>query len=106
MVRIAEQAMARVEGAAVRWLSIEPLLEPLRFTDLSMFNWVVIGAQTETRQPSGVVPAFAPPFEWVMDIVAAARTAGCRIHMKPNLRGAVSGKSPGMKLIDEYPTPP
>ena len=23
----------------VRWLSLEPLLEPLEFTDLSMFDW-------------------------------------------------------------------
>jgi hypothetical protein len=38
-----------------------------------------------------------------MDIVVAARAAGCRIHMKPNLLGAVSGNSPGMEVIDEYP---
>jgi protein gp37/ParB-like chromosome segregation protein Spo0J len=97
-VRIAEDAFRRIEGAAVRWLSLEPLREPLEFTDLSMFDWVVIGAQTETRQPSGTVPAFAPPFEWVARIVAQAREAGCRIHLKPNLSA-----SPGMQMPDEYP---
>jgi len=97
-VRIAERAFREIHGA-VKWLSLEPLLEPLEFTDLSMFDWVVIGAQTETRQPDGHVPAFAPPFEWVARIVAQAREAGCRVHLKPNL---VNGK-PGMQLPDEYP---
>lgn len=100
-VRIAQDAMAKLEGRGmVRWLSLEPLREPLEFDDLSMFDWVVIGAQTETYQPTGTVPAFAPPFEWVARLVAQARAAGCRIHLKPNL---VNGR-PGMALPDEYPT--
>ncbi|MEV0556295.1 DUF5131 family protein [Streptomyces sp. NPDC050597] len=98
-VRIAERAFRQIDGAAVKWLSLEPLLEPLEFEDLSMFDWVVIGAQTETRQPSGTVPAFAPAFEWVARLVAQARDAGCRVHLKPNL---FNGR-PGMQPIDEYP---
>ncbi|WP_262402746.1 phage Gp37/Gp68 family protein [Actinomadura sp. CNU-125] len=99
-VRIAEDAFRKIDGGAVKWLSLEPLKEPLEFTDLSVFDWVVIGAQTETRQPDGAVPAFAPPFEWVARIVAQAREAGCKVHLKPNL---VNGR-PGMTLPDEYPT--
>jgi len=102
-VRIAEDAFRQVEGVRVKWLSLEPLKEPLQFTDLSMFDWIVIGAQTETRQPTGTVKAFAPPFEWVARIVAQAREAGCRVHLKPNLLGTVSPSSPGMQLPDEYP---
>ena len=98
-VRIAERAFSQLPAGVVKWLSLEPLLEPLEFTDLSVFDWVVIGAQTETRQPDGVVPAFAPPFEWVARIVAQAREAGCRVHLKPNL---FDGK-PGMQRINEYP---
>jgi len=97
-VRIAERAFREIPGA-VKWLSLEPLLEPLEFTDLSMFDWVVIGAQTETFQGGRTVPAVAPPFEWVARIVAQAREAGCRVHLKPNL---VNGR-PGMQLPDEYP---
>ena len=104
-VRIAENAFREIEGVAVRWLSLEPLREPLEFTDLSMFDWVVIGAQTETRQPDKVVPAFAPPFEWVARTVAQAREAGCRVHLKPNLLGAVNPQLPGMQMPDEYPEP-
>lgn len=99
-VRIAEDAMRQLDGAAVRWLSLEPLREPLKFTDLSMFDWVVIGAQTETRQPSGTVPAFAPEFDWVARIYLQAREAGCRVHFKPNL---TNGR-PGMQMPNEYPT--
>jgi protein gp37 len=100
-VRIAEDAFRKIDGGMVKWLSLEPLKEPLEFTDLSMFDWVVIGAQTETYQPTGPVPAFPPPFEWVARIVAQAREAGCRVHLKPNL---VNGR-PGMQLPDEYPLP-
>jgi len=98
-VRIAERAFRQLPDGVVKWLSLEPLLEPLEFTDLSAFDWVVIGAQTETFQGGSTVPAFAPPFEWVARIVAQAREAGCRVHLKPNL---VNGK-PGMQLPDEYP---
>lgn len=97
-VRIAERAFGQISGVT-KWLSLEPLLEPLEFTDLSVFDWVVIGAQTQTQQPDGMVPAFAPPAEWVLRITNQAREAGCRVHWKPNL---VDGK-PGMQRINEYP---
>src|SRR5690606_26742948 len=34
-VRIAEDAFRKIDGGAVKWLSLEPLKEPLEFTDLS-----------------------------------------------------------------------
>lgn len=98
-VRIAEDAFRQVNDVKVKWLSLEPLKEPLEFSDLSMFDWVVIGAQTETRQPDGTVEAFAPPFEWVARIYSQAVEAGCKVHLKPNL---ANGK-PGMQLPNEYP---
>ena len=95
-VRIAENAFREIEGVAVKWLSLEPLLEPLEFTDLSMFDWVVIGGQTETRQPDGVVPAQDPPSrEYVMRLTLQAKEAGCAVHWKPNIRKFM--------WFDEYP---
>jgi protein gp37 len=102
-VRIAQDAFSRIGGVGVKWLSLEPLLEPLEFDDLSMFDWIVIGAKTATNQPDGRVGSFAPPFEWVARIVSQARDAGCRVHLKPNLLGVVGPKSPGMQLPNEYP---
>ena len=97
-VSLAQDAFSKIDNVKVKWLSLEPLREPLVFDDLSMFDWIVIGAQTGTNQPTGFVEAFSPPFEWVASIVEQARKAGCKIHMKPNLRN-----NPGMALLNEYP---
>ena len=102
-VRLAEQAFRQIKGVRVKWLSLEPLLAPLEFSDLSMFDWVVIGSQSATEQPDGNVPEFAPPFEWVARLTAQAREAGCRIYHKPNLLGIPNSQSAGMKLIQEEP---
>lgn len=109
-VRIAERAFGKLPpgrrdgGDIVKWLSLEPLLTPLKFNDLSMFDWVVIGAQTETRQPDGVVPAFAPPAEWISQIIAAAKEAGCLVHCKPNLSPPPTSNAPGVVWPNEFPS--
>jgi protein gp37 len=103
-VRIAEDAFRQIDRRVlVKHLSLEPMKADLRFTDLSMFDWIIIGSQTETRQPDGVVPAYAPPFEHVARIVAQGREAGCRLYLKPNLLGAIGPQSPGMLLPQEVP---
>lgn len=102
-VRLAEEAFRQIKGVRVKWLSLEPLLAPLEFTDLSMFDWIVIGSQSATVQPDGPVEAFAPPFEWVARLTALARECGCRVYQKPNLLGIPNPQSPGMVLIQESP---
>jgi protein gp37 len=105
-VKIAEEAFRQISGVGLKWLSLEPLLAPLQFTDLSMFDWVVIGAQSATMQPGGVhVPEFAPPFEWVARLTDQAHEAGCRVWQKHNLLGIPNSQSPGMKLVQEEPRP-
>jgi protein gp37 len=103
LVRLAEEAFAQIKGVRVKWLSLEPLMEPLNFTDLSMFDWIVIGSLSATEQPEGHHKEFAPPFEWVARLVAQARECGCRIYLKPNLLGIPNSQSPGMQLIQEAP---
>ena len=79
-VKNAEAAFAKVR-APVRWLSLEPLLEPLQFERLDLFDWIVIGgasASTET-------PAWHPPIAWVADLEHQARAAGVRVYHKTNL---------------------
>lgn len=98
-VRIAERAFRQIEGVKVKWLSLEPLREPLEFDDLSMFDWVVIGAQTATNQPDGPVPAFGPPSKWVDQIKRVADAAGIPVHEKPNLYNG----HPGAQPRNEYP---
>jgi protein gp37 len=87
-----------VHDGIVRWVSLEPMLEPIKFGDMSWCDLVVIGAQTSTRQPDGFVPAFSPKFEWVADLVAQCREQGVPYYLKPNLL-----ESPGMEMAQMEP---
>jgi ParB/RepB/Spo0J family partition protein len=75
----AERAMAKVQ-ASIRWLSLEPLLEPIKM-DWSIFQWVVIGGATRSTQ----TPDWHPPRSWLWDITFAAQSAGCAVYHKDNL---------------------
>jgi protein gp37/ParB-like chromosome segregation protein Spo0J len=79
----AEAAFERV-NAAVRWLSCEPLLEPLRFKHLDRFHWIVIGGSSRSSK----TPEFKPPFGWIIDLVQQARDAGLKVYFKTNLLGS------------------
>jgi ParB/RepB/Spo0J family partition protein len=81
-VKNAEKAFASV-NAGTRWLSVEPLLEPLRFSRLDLFKWIVIGGASSSRQ----TPEWKPPFEWIADLVRQARDAGTKVYFKTNLLG-------------------
>jgi protein gp37 len=87
-----------VHPGIVRWISLEPMLEPIIFDDLSWCDLVVIGAQTSTRQPDGFVPAFSPKFEWVADVVTQCIEQGVPYYLKPNLLTA-----PGMDMAQMEP---
>ena len=53
------EAMSKVSGVKVKWLSVEPLLEPLKFESLKGIDMIVIGAQSANP---GQNDEFAPPF--------------------------------------------
>ena len=89
-----EKAMADFDTDCVKWISLEPMLEPIRFNDISWCDLVVIGAQTSTTQPEGFVAEFAPEFDWVVDIVNQCREFGVPYYIKANL----GMERPGMKL--------
>jgi protein gp37/ParB-like chromosome segregation protein Spo0J len=76
----AEKAFARVR-CGTKWLSLEPLLEPLRFKRLDLFQWVVIGGAS----PSNQTPAWRPPYRWTARLTLEATDAGCRVYHKTNL---------------------
>jgi protein gp37/ParB-like chromosome segregation protein Spo0J len=81
-VPAAEKAFAKVK-APVKWLSVEPMLEPLTFRRLDLFDWIVIGGASASRE----TPEWKPPFAWVYDIVRQAREAGTKVYFKTNLLG-------------------
>jgi len=88
----AEKAFAKM-GGGIKWLSVEPMLTPLKFTRLDMFDWVVIGGASRSAN----TPAWVPPFDWVADLHAQARDAGCAVYHKDNL-----GMGDGIRL-KEFP---
>jgi protein gp37/ParB-like chromosome segregation protein Spo0J len=75
----AERAFAKIK-CDTKWLSLEPLLEPLVFKRLDLFQWVVIGGASASTK----TPAWVPPFDWLVNLHQAAREAGCRIYHKTN----------------------
>jgi protein gp37 len=79
-VKIAEKAFREVE-ARVKWLSCEPLRERLTFSSLDMFDWVVLGGQSASRQ----APAMQPEWDWVKHLMQQAWASNCMVYWKPNL---------------------
>jgi protein gp37 len=65
----------------VKWLSVEPLIEPLKFSSLEMFDWVVIGGAS----PSEKTPKWEPPYRWIDSLVRQCDDAKVPIYMKSNL---------------------
>jgi len=78
-VKVAEDAFERVD-CEVKWLSIEPMLEPLKFSRLELFNWMVIGGASKSTG----APAWVPPLDWMVRLHADARAAGLRLYYKSN----------------------
>lgn len=76
----AERAFRKVK-AGVKWLSCEPLIEPLKFADLGAFDWVVLGGASRSTQ----TPEWRPPRAWVNAIQADADRLGVKVYEKTNL---------------------
>ena len=91
----------RATPAAVRWLSLEPLLGPLPSLDLTGIDWVVVGGE------SGLV---SRPMDsaWVRDIRDHCVEAGVAFFFKQ--WGGRTPKANGRELDgrtwDQYPTSP
>lgn len=79
-VKPAEESFKQIK-ATVKFLSCEPFLEPLKFNDLSMFDWIIMGGRS--RNSAG--PEFQPEWKWVESLMHQARAAGLKIYFKPNL---------------------
>jgi protein gp37 len=76
----AEKAFRKVK-AGVKWLSCEPLIEPLKFKDLAAFHWVVLGGASRSAR----TPEWRPPLSWVVALEEQARKAGVPFYEKDNL---------------------
>lgn len=79
-VSVAEKAFENVE-AKVKWLSVEPMLEPLKFNHLDRFQWLVIGGASSSESTS----QWRVPAAWWVPLHYEAMQHGLRIFHKTNL---------------------
>lgn len=89
----------RDAGAAVKFLSVEPLLGPLGAINLDGIDWVIVGGESGPR-------ARGMKREWVIDVRRQCRAAGVAFFFKQ--WGGVNKKRTGRVLdgrtYDEMPT--
>ena len=81
--------------ARIKFLSVEPLLEPVYFSlfDLKQISWMIIGAETGNRK--GKVK---PKEDWIRGAIRQADDCNIPIFMKDNLKPYWHGK-----LRQEFP---
>ena len=91
----------RATPAAVRFVSLEPLLGPLPSLDLTGIAWAIIGAESG----KGARPM---ELDWARGSVAKAREAGTAVFVKQLSGGFHAVKDielfPADLRIREYPT--
>jgi len=80
-VKATEDAFERIE-CGVRWLSLEPLIEPVKFTRPELFNWVVIGGASKSTQ----TPEWTPPAAWIVRVASQFLEHGIPVYLKTNGR--------------------
>ena len=79
-VKQTEDAMARAQ-ATVKFVSCEPLFEPVVFNTLEHIDWVIIGARSATSTG----PELQPKLDWVLSLLRQTKAAGIPAYCKPNL---------------------
>lgn len=89
----------RATPSAVRWLSLEPLLDPLPSLDLTGIDWIVIGGESGPgRRPMELA--------WLTDVVARADAIGAKVFVKQDAhaRPGQQGRIPdGLWARKEFP---
>jgi protein gp37 len=93
--------LRQATGAAVRFLSIEPLLEDLGRFDLSDIDWVIVGGESG----AGARPMMQ---EWVIAIRDQCRRADVPFFFKQwgGLRKCENGRRLGGRTYDGFPKIP
>jgi protein gp37 len=84
--------------AAVRFLSLEPLLEDLGDVNLDGIGWVIVGGESGPRRRLFEVA-------WLENIALQCRVAGVSLFVKQDsgLRPGMKGRIPTDLWIHEFP---
>jgi len=88
----------RETGAAVKFLSLEPLLGPLEFLDLRGIDWAIAGGESGPN-------ARPMPAEWVRSIRDQCQRAGVAFHFKQwgGTNKKLAGRVLDGRTWDEFP---
>ena len=93
-----ESSCSAKQIAAVKFLSVEPLLEDLGPVNLGRLNWVIVGGESGPR---------ARPMDsaWVEDIQAQCKRAGVPFFFKQwgGVRKSQTGRTLHGRTYDEVP---
>jgi len=81
-VKAVEEAFQQVK-ATVKFVSCEPLLEPVVFNNIGLFDWLIIGAQSRFYQNQ---PPWQPEWAWCESLIKQARDANLKVFIRPNLK--------------------
>jgi protein gp37 len=82
----AEEAFAKLREKypdIILFASVEPMLEPIQFKRLDLFNLIIIGGAAQSMR----TPEWRPPHRWIMDLIAQADAVGRKVFEKTNLHG-------------------
>jgi protein gp37 len=92
--------LLRKVPAAVRFVSLEPLIGPLEQLDLTDIDWVIVGGESGPG-------AREMKHAWVRSILRQCRAAGAAFFFKQwgGVRKGETGRQLHGKTYDEYPAP-
>lgn len=83
----------RQTGAAIKWLSMEPLLSPVPDMDLAGIDWIVVGGESGPG-------ARLMKKDWVVDVQRQCRQQ--KVHFFFKQWGGLNKKETGRKLNGRY----
>lgn len=101
-------ALLRETPAAVRFLSLEPLIEDLGELDLRGIDWIIIGGESGR----GARPM---RMEWAESLIAQGKSAGCAVFFKQtgtqlarelrlrDAKGSKAAEWPGHLQVQQFP---
>jgi protein gp37 len=87
-----------LESGVISFLSVEPILAPLRLSvlDPNLLKWVIVGAETGRRQGRVV-----PDVQWIEQIYYYCQDHGIPLFMKNSIRGIQLGEP--FDFVTEFP---
>lgn len=57
-------------------------MEPVKFSNFDIFDWIIIGGRNETAR----MPAGQPEWSWVESLINQAKQSNIKVFCRPNLK--------------------